>query len=107
MLRLYLTETSRLSLNLYTYCQNNPIVYIDPSGNYYIVRKGNGYKLVKSDWKSNIIKPAANLVPFFGTMICKGIDETYGEVVGGNSMSDDGAVRALWLGFDILEPKGT
>lgn len=39
-----------LSLNLYTYCVNNPIKYIDPSGNVYITNgsKGNDVKVIQA-----------------------------------------------------------
>ena len=39
-----------LSLNLYTYCANSPIKYIDPSGNVYITdgSKGNDVKVIQA-----------------------------------------------------------
>ena len=40
-----------LSLNLYTYCANNPIVYVDPSGHFYY----NGNDQVSSHGNSNVM----------------------------------------------------
>ncbi|MDL2273414.1 hypothetical protein LJC34_02560 [Oscillospiraceae bacterium OttesenSCG-928-G22] len=38
------TTVDSLSLNLYTYCYNNPIAYVDPSGNYIVVIGTDDYK---------------------------------------------------------------
>ncbi len=74
-----------LSLNRYTYCANNPIMFEDPSGNYYIVNNYNGtYTTVKDDWLKASFKNIIG-IPFFKNAL----ESAYG-VVGGNSASTIG-----------------
>lgn len=95
-------DTDSLSLNLYTYCGNNPILLNDPSGCYYIVIQDNKYKLVSSDWAATYLKPAASFVPLLGGLLGNGIDSTYGKVVGGNSMSPVGMKGVAAFFMDVL-----
>ena len=52
-----------LSLNLYTYCINNPIIYIDPSGHMNVGEGGGKYKTTSSYNKTstNSQKPASSV----------------------------------------------
>ncbi|MDP4093472.1 MAG: RHS repeat-associated core domain-containing protein [Bacillota bacterium] len=52
------TLNSILSLNLYTYCLNNPILFLDPSGHEQIVISGGKYSEKKSDYPYNFIETA-------------------------------------------------
>ncbi|OPX41889.1 tRNA(Glu)-specific nuclease WapA precursor [Ruminiclostridium hungatei] len=51
-------DSDPLSLNLYTYCGNNPVNYFDPSGHEYIVVSGGRYSNDSKDFKYNFIEPA-------------------------------------------------
>ncbi len=58
-----------LSLNLYTYCANNPIIYIDPSGHSaYSVqyRKGEGYELYTEEALLDAFNNVAGYFPLYG-----------------------------------------
>lgn len=73
-----------LSLNLYTYCANNPIIFFDNSGNNYIIEKEDGdgntyYEAVKDKWYMDVIGF------IFSSSSLSGLFN----VVGGTSYTDD------------------
>ena len=88
-----------LSLNLYTYCQNNPILYVDPSGNVIRFSDGidiwGGIKKVYTDISDFLYKLQAHAFGHYGAdgvvyitedqseIYRAGADIMAGEVVGG------------------------
>ena len=58
-----------LSLNKYTYCQNNPVIFVDPSGKYGVVIYGT-YPNEKNETKDN--EEQADIIR-------KGYEKAYGE----------------------------
>jgi len=91
-------------LNWYTYCINNPIALIDPSGHYYIVKDGNSYKLSSESWLGSKCKSIASFIPG-GDFLCA-ISDKFNGVVGGNSRSDYGeSITFNFIAKDIIFPK--
>jgi len=43
-----------LSLNLYTYCGNNPVIYVDPSGHSYATLPDGTTMTINSEWDSKL-----------------------------------------------------
>ena len=43
-------KSDPLSLNLYTYCRNNPLIYIDPSGHSYATLPDGTTMDINSNW---------------------------------------------------------
>ena len=81
------------SLNWYVYCNGNPVGFVDPSGNYYIVKNKSGLYSIKKENKWFIwIKSISNIIipiPFLDTAIAKAESEVFG-VVDGNSKTSGG-----------------
>ncbi len=79
--------TEPLSLNLYTYCANNPILYFDPSGNYYIQKQKNGmFKLVKDNLLLLAGRSALmHYVPFGDFAVSQIENSKFFNYTGGNS----------------------
>jgi len=57
--------TNPLSLNLYTYCVNNPIKYVDPSGNIYIFADPIRYNEQQAEALWDIFRPDETDVTYF------------------------------------------
>lgn len=49
-------KSDPLSLNLYTYCANNPILYVDPSGHSYGVLPDGSKMSINSAWDAKIFE---------------------------------------------------
>lgn len=49
-----------LSLNLYTYCRNNPIRYVDPSGHSYATLPDGSKMSINSGWDANLYNKRCN-----------------------------------------------
>lgn len=80
------------SLNLYTYCENNPIIYVDPSGHYYIVQNKkivSNIHLEKDTWWTAALKTITGHFVPFGGLLNDTIEREVG-VIGGNSATDYG-----------------
>ena len=87
-------EIKRSRLNLYAYCNGNPVIYVDPSGNYYVVQNANGtYSVVPYALGQAFLSGAASAVPLAGGFLSDMVDYAAifwidGEVVGGTSMDN-------------------
>lgn len=78
-------------LNWYAYCGNNPVIFEDPWGTYYIKDNGNGtYRAIKSPWYSNLGKVVASFVPY-GDYITYTV-EGFSGVSGGTSRTTESEI---------------
>lgn len=80
-----------MSMNLYTYCSNNPVNFVDPSGHYYIKegwRASSIYLEKDSFWTCLTRTIVVDFVPF-GGLLNNAIEREFG-VIGGSSVENYG-----------------
>jgi len=105
------------SLNRYSYCLNNPLIYVDPSGHYYIPWEGiiggiiGGISAgIQTDWDSEAVWIGQN-IGFIAGELGSYVGSWYGGVFGGEiaasivggavSGATSGGLNAAYYGGDI------
>lgn len=98
-----------LSLNLYTYCTNNPVMYWDPSGFNPATRKfGRGastiYSFVPDVRLRNALVEAGGFVPFVGSAIVEGASDLFSGI---QTISNDDLSSIAKASFSDLLDTGS
>ncbi|MCT4618890.1 MAG: hypothetical protein N4A62_05825 [Marinisporobacter sp.] len=91
--------TNPLSLNLYTYCYNNPLMHVDPSGHEPRTMKiGDKYYFVPTDRAMELMEDGAGYVPFGGFVVW-GVEKAGGKLLKFEKFEHDdiGAATATYL----------
>ena len=83
-------DPARDDLNWYCYCSNNPIVFVDPWGTYYIQKKNGKYTAKKSPWYAGAAKIGITFIPY-GDVITYAVEQ-WNNVVGGTSSTKTNSV---------------
>lgn len=82
-----------LSLNLYTYCVNNPLIYYDPSGHYFVEMDDDGNQIAYFPKKDDSYDPGM-------------ISEIGGTLKRGSSREEVIRLQQLLIEFGYLEQSG-
>ncbi len=60
-----------INLNLYHYSGNNPVIYVDPDGNAYLMKHNGSYSYMSSNKAIKMVAAACGAIPFAGEWISK------------------------------------
>ena len=60
-----------VNLNLYHYSGNNPVIYVDPDGNAYLMKHNGSYSYMSSNKAIRIFSAACGMIPFAGEWLGK------------------------------------
>jgi len=86
-------DPARDGLNWYTYCNNNPIRFYDPTGHYYIVQNGESFNLQQDYEQVLLLGVVAQFLPFIGNTAWQELPNT----VGGTSHNISSALEENFL----------
>jgi len=86
----FITEDPiRDGVNWYAYCGNNPIMFTDPTGGYYILKNADGTYTLKPDTYFNIMIRNVSIIAVSETLTAKA--EYKAGRIAGNSLAQDDA----------------
>jgi len=94
-------------LSWYLYCGNNPILFIDPSGTYYIVMSNSGYySIVGFSATDAVVSTGISAIPVVGgpsaDKYIPNRVKKLGTVVGGTSYNPDSSITSIGVGLEVF-----